>query len=52
MSPDAFAANMNDIIQRGTTPYSTKVLAQDLMCDVLGSLGYDDGVRIFKGAEL
>jgi len=47
ITPDEFARRM-EAIAAGRGPEENHGDADDLLCDVLDSLGYDDGVAIFK----
>jgi hypothetical protein len=50
LTPKAFAAEMNEIAKL-VDHEERHTKADDLMCDLLKSLGYDRGVRTFKDIE-
>jgi hypothetical protein len=50
MTPDEFKARMEEVLLVGSCEYRHED-ADDLMCEVLRSLGYGDGVDIFEKME-
>lgn len=50
MDPDAFAYEMR-MIARGDDEEVEHSDMDDLMCEILTSLGYEEGVQIFKDAH-
>ena len=51
VSPEAFAANVEKLLDNPCEAEAKRDVVE-LMCDVLAELGYGDGVRKFKQAEL
>ena len=49
MTPEEFAARMEDC-GKGD-PEGDHSRADDLMCELLESLGYQDGVKLFRNME-
>lgn len=49
MTPEEFEAKMKEIL-KGKDSEREHEDADNLMCEVLTSLGYEDGVTIFKNA--
>ena len=49
MTPESFEAKMREIDRsRGGDPESAHGAADDLMCELLRSLGYGKGVSVFE----
>jgi hypothetical protein len=50
MTPAEFAEKMKTIFD-GSSPESTHAQGDDLMCELLTSLGYAEGVKIYEDGE-
>jgi hypothetical protein len=50
MTPSEFAEKMREIYGEYYPPEEAHVQADKLLCEVLKSLGYDEGVRLFEEA--
>lgn len=49
LTPDKFMDKMHEIVEKhGGYEEPVHIEMDDLMCEVLESLGYEDGVRVFK----
>ena len=50
MTPEEFAKRMREIFASGYDPERAHGDADDLLCEVLASLGYKEGVDTFRQA--
>lgn len=50
MTPEEFKNEMQKLDENGDTEVSHSNM-DDLMCDLLESLGYKEGIKIFKASE-
>lgn len=48
ISPKEFTELMTKIYETGCCPGENMIAAELLMCDVLESLGYEEGIKVFK----
>lgn len=51
MTPEEFAQKMKQIFKKGYDEEVAHVEADDLMGEVLSSLGYEDGIKVFTSNE-
>lgn len=51
MNPDEFLERMEEIFAPFADAETSHMEADDLMCELLETLGYDEGVEVFREAH-
>lgn len=51
MTPEEFKLKMQTILTKYDDPESVHFKMDELMCEVLTELGYNDGVKVFENTE-
>lgn len=51
MTPEEFKKQMHEIVMLGGDPEQAHIEADNLMCELLTSLGYGEGIAVYSAAE-